>query len=218
MPAPDTPRMDRREAIKWMMTAAAGLMLTRHPVFGDTAASAAAAPSGHGYGTDPDLTKTYNPGELWPLTLTPAQRRTATALCDVIIPADATSGAASSVGVPDFIDEWVSAPYDQQVQDRPLILEGLTWIEAESQKRFGTTFAEATSAQQHAICDDICHEPAAKPEHKPAAKFFNRYRELTMGGFYTTPIGMKDVGYIGNVPLVTFDGPPPDLLAKLDLA
>ncbi len=217
MPTSDTPRLDRREAIKWMMTVAASLTLVRRPVFGETGAPAAAEPSGHGYGTDPDLTKTYNPGDLWPLTLSPARKRTATALCDVIVPADANSGAASSVGVPDFIDEWISAPYPDQQKDRPIILDGLAWIEAEAQRRFGVGFADAIPSQQHQICDDICYEPEAKPEFKSAAKFFTLHRTLTLGGFYTTPVGLKDIGYIGNVPLASFDGPPAELVAKLGL-
>ncbi len=52
---------------------------------------------------------------------------------------------------------------------------------------------------------------------KPAA-FFTRYRDLTAIGFYTTPIGMKDIGYRGNVPLASYDGPPKEVLAKIGLA
>lgn len=218
MPDPLTPRLDRREAIKWMMTFAAGAMLVPSRGFGQSGATPVATPSGKGYGTDPDLMKDYKPGDLWPLTFTDAQRRTATALCDVIVPADEASGSASSVGVPDFIDEWVSAPYPEQQHDRPVVLAGLAWIDAEAQKRFGADFAAATTMQQHAICDDICYEPEAKPEFKQAAAFFNRYRDLTTGGYYTTPVGMKAIGYIGNVPLPSFDGPPPELIEKLGLA
>ncbi|HYP15660.1 MAG TPA: hypothetical protein VEQ65_00505, partial [Opitutus sp.] len=62
------------------------------------------------------------------------------------------------------------------------------------------------------------YEANAKPEFKQPAAFFARFRDLTAGGFYTTPQGMKDLGYIGNVPLPSFDGPPPELLKKLGLA
>ena len=58
----------------------------------------------------------------------------------------------------------------------------------------------------------------ATPEFQPAARFFKRFRDLTAGGFYTTPEGMKDIGYTGNVPLPEFAGPPPEVLAKLGLA
>lgn len=210
------PRIDRRTAVKWMLTAAASATLAPHLM--PAADQPKLVPLGSGYGTDPDLVKTYNPGDLWPLTFTKAQRITAIALCDVIIPADEKSPSASAVGVPDFIDEWISSPYPAQQPDRAVILEGLEWIEAESQKRFGQSFANSIGRQQRAICDDICSEKTAAPEFKKAARFFARYRDLTAGGFYTTPEGMKDIGYIGNVPLATFDGPPPEVIKKLGLA
>jgi len=59
--------------------------------------------------------------------------------------------------------------------------------------------------------------PDAKPELKAGAKFFAKFRDLTAGGFYTTPEGMKDVGYIGNVPLAEFKNPPPEVLTKLGI-
>jgi hypothetical protein len=58
----------------------------------------------------------------------------------------------------------------------------------------------------------------APPQFKQGAKFFARFRDLTAGGFYTTPQGMKDIGYTGNTPLATFDGPPAAVLQKLGLA
>lgn len=204
--------MDRRTSLKWMLTAAASVALL------DENSVVAATPSAAtGYGTDPDLQKTYRPGDLWPLTLTEEQRRTATALCDTIIPADATSPAASAVGVPAFIDEWISAPYPGHDQDRAIVLTGLAWIEAESQRRFQSDFASLVLRQKNALCEDIRLVAKAKPEFKTAAQFFKRFRDLTAGGFYTTPEGMKDIGYVANVPLATFAGPPPEVLKQLGL-
>jgi hypothetical protein len=204
--------MDRRTALKWMLAAAATTALA--PRF---ARGQAGAPAAKGYGTDPDLMKHYQPGELWPLTFTAAQRRTAAALCDLIIPADAESPAASAVGVVDFLDEWISAPYPEQQEDRAIVLPGLAWIDAEAAKRFNRTFADLTEAQKTAVCDDICHAAKAKPEFKQAAKFFAAYRNLTAGGFYTTPQGRQDLKYVGNMPLATFDGPPPEVLRQAGL-
>ena len=218
MNAPDSPapaRMDRRSAIKWMLAAAASAALLERSAF---SVEAAALPTSTGYGTDPDLLKDYKPGDLWPLTFTEAQRRTAAALCDVIIPADAKSPAASALGVHDFIDEWISAPYPGHAGDRRVILEGLTWLEAEARRRFESDFANLVLRQKTAICDDICLVQTAKPEFRTAAQFFKRYRDLTAGGFYTTREGMKDIGYTGNVPLATFAGPPTEVLRKLGLA
>ena len=204
-------RVDRRTAMKWVAMASA-LPWLRRPAIG-TAAPA----SGKGYGTDPRLNRVYKPGELWPLTLPPFMRQAAAALCDIIIPADEHSPSASSVGVVDFIDEWISAPYEAQRTDRRTILEGLGWLEIESKRRFKKFFVDLSPAQKAAICDDICYLPRAKPAFQEAAKFFATFRDLTAGGFYTTPAGSKDIRYIGNVALERFDGPPAEVLRKVGL-
>ena len=126
------------------------------PVARDVAAGQA------GYGTDPDLMKEWKPGGPWPLTLTESGRRTTQALCDLIIPADEHSPAASAVGVVDFIDEWISAPYPNQRGDRDIVLPGLSWIDDEASKRFGKEFAAVTDAQRGAIADDICSAAQAQ--------------------------------------------------------
>lgn len=208
-------RMDRRTALKWMLTAAASTALLDRGLL--AADLPMMTPVANGYGTDPDLLKSYKPGDFWKLTLTDAQRAAAAALCDVIIPADSRGPSASSVKVHDFIDEWISAPYTGHDLDRKAIVEGLAWIDAEAQKRFSTGFSNLVVRQKNAICDDICYAANAKPEFKTAAQFFKRFRDLTAGGYYTTPEGMKDIGFTGNVALERYDGPPPEVLKKLGL-
>jgi hypothetical protein len=121
------------------------------------------------------------------------------------------------VQVPAFIDEWISAPYPGHENDRKIVMEGLAWIDAESRKRFGADFVNLVTRQKNAICDDICYAPNARPEFRPAAQFFRRFRDLTSGGYYTTPEGMKDIGYVGNVAIEKFEGPPREVLQKLGL-
>src|SRR5262245_23262440 len=203
-------RVDRRTAMKWVAMASALPWLR-------PAAGTAAPAAGKGYGTDPKLNRVYKPGELWPLTLPPYMRQAAAALCDVIIPADEHSPSASSVGVVDFIDEWISAPYEAQRADRKTVLEGLGWLEIESKTRFRKFFVDLSPAEKTAICDDICYLPRAKPAYQEAAKFFAAFRDLTAGGFYTTPAGSKDIRYVGNVALERFDGPPAEALRKAGL-
>ena len=202
-------RIDRRTAVKWVLAAAAAMQLPT-PAFADSMVKS-------GYGKDPDLLKIYKADSLWALTLSKAQRATATVLSDVIIPTDDQSPAASSVGVVDFVDEWISAPYPDNVRDKPIILDGLAWIDAESQRRFKKDFAKLSDVQRAAICDDLSADKP-KPEFTQPAAFFVRYRSLTVGGFYTTPVGMKDLRYVGNVALTSFDGPPVEVLKKLGLA
>ena len=209
-------RLDRRTAIKWMLTAAAAMTLTERQLF--SAPGQAAAPATKGYGLDALLNQEYAPGAFWPLTMTEHQRRTSAGLCSLIIPAEGGVPSAADLKVHDFIDEWISSPYPDQKGDREIVLTGLAWIDEEAQRRFGKDFAALDPKQMGAIADDICHAPDAKPELAAGAKFFAKFRDLTTGGFYSTPEGMKDVGYIGNMPLAEFKGPPPEVLKKLGLA
>jgi Gluconate 2-dehydrogenase subunit 3 len=201
--------MDRRTTIKWVLAAGAAWPALRLPAVG--------TPAGEGYGTDPNLLTIYHPGQLWPLTLGDAQRRLAAALSDLIIPADAHSPSASAVGVVDFVDEWVSAPYPDNRQDRALVLKGFEWLDGEASRQGGQSFAALAVPNQRAICDPICDPARAAGAHREPAQFFARYRDLTAGAFYCTPAGRKDLGYIGNVALQRFDGPPAELLKKLNL-
>jgi hypothetical protein len=203
--------MDRRTTIKWVLAAGAAWPLL------DERAVRAAIPAAHGYGTDPNLVTHHRPGDLWSLTMTAAQRRLAGILADIMIPADEHSPGASAVGVVEFIDEWVSAPYPTHQRDRTIVLGGFAWLDAEAAHRSGNGFSDLAVDQQHSICDDICDESRAAPARRDAAHFFARYRDLTAGGFYTTPAGRKDLQYIGNVPLTRFDGPPAALLHTLGL-
>ncbi len=223
MSTPLPPRIDRRTAIKWVLTAAASTALIERGLPSARAATPAAADAvtpvtANGYGTDPDLVKDYKPGDVWPLTFTDEQRRTAAALCELILPADGAHPGAKAMGVHDFVDEWISAPYPIQRADRVTVLNGLAWIDAEARKRFSKPFADLSETQMSAIADDICYEPRARAEFKPAARFFATYRNLTAGGYFSTKEGMTEVGYVGNTPLITFDGPPPEVLRQLGLA
>lgn len=208
----DSMRVDRRTAIKWVLAASAALQLPADAALGQETQKSVT-----GYGKDPNLVKIHQIGELWPLTLNEHQRATATVLSDMIIPADDQSPAASKVGVIDFIDEWISAPYPDNKRDNPVVVQGLAWLDTESQRRFKNSFSALTEKERAAICDDIS---AAKPatQFTQAAAFFSRYRALTAGGYYTTPVGMKDLKYVGNVATTTFEGPPLEVLKKLGLA
>lgn len=141
----------------------------------------------------------------WPMKLSQRELVTLAALCDMIIPADAKSPAASTVGAHNYINEWASRPGGEASLVR--VRGGLVWIDRESQERFGKRFHLATNAQRTAICDDICYTPKAKPEHQFAAQFFDTIRDQTATAFYTTPQGWKDLGYIGNVAIPKFEGP-----------
>ena len=118
--------------------------------------------------------------------------------------------------MPDFIDEWVSAPYDPQVKDRKIIRGGLAWMDGEAGRRFGKGFADCAAEQQTAIIEDIVKE--GTEARKRAHAFFVLFRDRVAGGYYTTPEGWKAIGYTGNVPMAEFPGPPPEALAHIGLA
>lgn len=202
-------RLSRREALALVAAAAGTLGALDERVF------AAAPGPAQPYGLDPALNKTYAPGDFWPLTLTAEQRLTVRTLADLILPADGPSPAASEVGVVEFIDEWISAPYELQRADRTQILAGLTWLDSEAIRRFSRTFGQLSLTEQTAIADDLAFPATSRPEFKNAAAFFARFRNLAAGGYYASRRGLKDIGFVGNVPLVRFDGPPAKIRAQL---
>jgi hypothetical protein len=218
---------DRRTTLKLVIAAAAAMPALRARANYTDNLEPGASPPGNlrqfeptmdGYGPDPDLIKACEKGAFWPLTMNTQQRQLAAALSDLIIPADEHSPSASAVGVVDFIDEWISAPYPRQREDRDTILRGFAWIDDEARHRFERPFAKLAEAQQRGICDPICDVMRASAALQGPAQFFAAYRNLTAAGFYTTAAGRKDLKYIGNVPLTHFDGPPVELLKKLGLA
>ena len=181
----------------------------------DSSEIAANAPRTGPRGTpnDPDL---LHPKKDWPRLLTARELATLTALCDTIIPADAHGPAASAVGVPAWINEYVS--HATSARDLVRVRGGLVWLDTESSKRFGKTFAKLAESERHQLCDDLCFLPTAKAGFKSAARFFDLVRDLSASGYYSSDAGMKDLQYIGNVALPKFDGPPPAVLKHLGLA
>lgn len=221
-PSADLARIDRRQALRWIGAAAAAALPQVSFSTGLLAQSQAPnAPLRDGakrIGWDPVLNKVYHPGELWPLSFNTAQRRAASALVDLILPPDHEGDKPpSELGVQDFIDEWVSSPYDETAKDRNVILEGLDWLDAEAQRRFQRVFSELAEIQKCAIADDICGKDEVRAELRNSQHFFSRFRDLAASGYYTTPQGWKDIGYVGNVPTLDFAGPTPEALRHLGL-
>jgi hypothetical protein len=216
----DRMRVDRRTTIKWLAATMAALQTGCSPREKNVGPEIPPAPDvragrveATGYGTDPDR---MHPTVPWPKTMTDAQLDTAAALCDMIIPEDERSPAASSLGVHDFIDEWISAPYPQQAADRLLVLDGLAWLEEQSRKAFASGFAVASNEQKTELLDRIANVADGRPA-VGRTKFFDRFRYLAVGAFYTTDAGIADIGYIGNTPLSgDYPGPSAAAMAHLN--
>jgi gluconate 2-dehydrogenase gamma chain len=121
---------------------------------------------------------------------------TITILADIIIPRDARSGSASDAKVPEFIEFIVKDKPHNQVPMRG----GLRWLDLQCLNRYGKTFVDATRAQQLELVAEIAYPKKAKPEMQQGVAFFNRMRDLTATGFFTSKMGIEDLGYVGNAP------------------
>jgi len=134
---------------------------------------------------------------------------TITILGDIIIPKDDVSGSASEAGVPAFIDFIVQ----DMPQHQTPVRGGLRWLDMESFKRFEKSFVDADEKQRIEIVDEIAYPKKAKPTMKQGVAFFSLMRNLVSTGFYTSEIGVKDLGYAGNLPN-KWNGVPDDVLKK----
>lgn len=138
---------------------------------------------------------------------------TITVLADIIIPKDDVSGSASDAGVPDFIEFIVKDKPEFKVPMRG----GLQWMDQQCYKRFNNAFVNCTSKEQIELVDMIAYPKKAKKEMQQGVNFFTLMRNLTASGFFTSPIGVKDVGYVGNQPNM-WNGVPDDVLKQYGLS
>lgn len=140
------------------------------------------------------------------------EMETITILGDIIIPKDEISGSASDAKVPEFIEFIV---HDMPSHQVPL-KGGLRWLDLQCLKQYEKSFKECSAAQRIEMVDQIAYPKKAKPEMSQGVKFFSLMRDLTATGFYTSEIGVKDIGYAGNQPN-QWNGVPEDVLAKYKL-
>ena len=148
-----------------------------------------------------------------PNFFTEHEMATITLLSDIIIPKDAVSGSATDAKVPEFIEFIVKDMPDHQVPMRG----GLKWLDLHSYKKHAKAFTECSSKEQIGIVDEIAYPQKAAPELAQGVSFFNKIRDLVSTGFYTAEIGVKDLGYMGNVPNM-WAGVPDEVLKQHGLA
>jgi hypothetical protein len=194
--------MDRREAVKALalLPFAFSWDLTTPQI--ERAARVFTAPA-----TAPYIPKFFTAHE-W---------QTASMLADYIIPRDERSGSATDAKVPEYMD-WLLADKESSENSRTAMRGGLAWLDVEASERFGTTFIKATDAQRKQILDDIAWPKKAKPELSQGVAFFNRFRDLTASGFFSSEMGYKDVKFVGNVALPSWTGCSPEANAKLGVS
>jgi len=161
-----------------------------------------------GYGQDVDVN---NPVVTWDKTLDSNQIKNLDVIGDLIIPADDQSPAASNLNITDFVDEWVSAPYPNQETDRATITIGLERLNAQANEQDARFFHNLNAENQASIFDKLAKSVEEGTASEEDDLFMDRLVYLYVGGYYTTDEGMEDIGYAGNVPLETFDGPPAEI-------
>jgi len=208
--------MDRRKSIKALImgTVSTGVLVEACKQADTKIEAKAEAAPGANYDRTPEELAKYKQlmGDTF---FTGQEMATITILADIIIPKDDVSGSASEAGVPAFIEFIVKDMPDHQIPMRG----GLRWVDLQCLNRFDKPFKDCDKKQQMEVVDLIAWPDRAKgkPELAQGVAFFNRLRNLTATGFYTTQMGFKDIGYMGNQPH-QWNGVPDEVLKQYELA
>lgn len=196
----DIVRIDRRTTLKWLGAALA--YSTHH----GKSLAGTFMPSPKGYGTDPDINQ-VKPIE-WDKLMSEHELKQTALLADLFLPGDASSPAPSALGIHDFVDEWISAPYPEQQSDRGIVQAGLTWLDQQSANRYGKDFTAIGDAQRVEMMSVMAG--------MADLIFFKRLRNLVVAAYFSSDAGFQDIGYSGNVALEAFPAPTDDMMAIID--
>jgi hypothetical protein len=149
-----------------------------------------------------------------PKFFTAHEWKTVRVLADMVIPRDERSGSATEAGVPEFMDFMMTDRPSNQLPMRG----GLAWLDAECSKRWKKSFVACSAAERTALIDDIAWPDKAAPELSQGVAFFNRFRDLTASGFFSSKMGVADLRYKGNKVVPVWKGCPDEALAKLGVS
>jgi len=208
--------MDRRKSIKAIAvgTLSAGMLLDACKPGDKKEADAKAPEQNGGFSLDRAKEEQEREKELLSKTFFDAhEMATITVLADIIIPRDEISGSASDAKVPDFIEFMVKDRPENQIPMRG----GLRWLDVQCLKRFNKSFVDCSEQERMSMVDEIAWPKKAKPGMAQGVAFFNLMRDFTASGFYTSQIGVKDLGYAGNAPN-KWNGVPDDVLKQYGLS
>jgi hypothetical protein len=138
-----------------------------------------------------------------PKALTKHEFATMRRLSDIIIPADDHSKGALDAGAAEYID-FLSSRSPEFAQ---IFTGGLGWLDGAMQKRYNATFLDAKPDQQLAMVDLIAYRRNQSPELGPGIAFFRWARNVVVDAYYTSPVGIADLGYMGNTGMSQFSVP-----------
>jgi gluconate 2-dehydrogenase gamma chain len=135
--------------------------------------------------------------------LNPHEYQTLDKLADLIVPADEKSPGAVASGACEFIDLLAS--------QNPRLLEiytgGIAWLDQSMKRRYSTDFVSAKPGQQTALLDLVAYRKNESPELGPGILFFDWARRMVVDAYYTSPAGIKAIGYMGNTSVSKFELP-----------
>ncbi len=206
--------MDRRKSIKTLLIGAAGtgvlVEACKSTDKKEVMASADVALNADRMQEEKDYISKLNAGAAF---FTAHEMKVITLLGDIIMPKDAVSGSASEAKVPEFIEFIVKDMPEHQTPLRG----GLRWLDMQCFRQFNQSFTDITDQQRLTMVDQIAYPEKAAPDMKFGVSFFNKMRDLVTTGFYTSEMGVKDLGYMGNVPN-QWNGVPDDVLKQYGYA
>lgn len=132
-------------------------------------------------------------------------------LSTVILPPKEPHGGPIEAEVPEFI-EFIGKDFPEM---QMTLLGGLMWLDHKCNTEFEVEFKSASLEQQKMILDTIAYHDVEVPLEKQPLEiqFFHMMRGLTVTGYYTSKVGITDLGYKGNMPNV-WDGVPEDVLEQ----
>ena len=137
-------------------------------------------------------------GKYAPKALSAHEFATLERLTDLIIPADDKPGALQADVAP-----WIDMLLNVNADLKAKYTTGLAWLDTAVTADGPKDFVGATPAQQAALLDVIAYKKNRTPENGGGIDFFVLARRMTCDGFYTSPVGMRDV-YMGNTPQAAF--------------
>lgn len=195
-----TPKISRRATLRWLFAASIASSAYRSAYGRRVRSRANTGQNGHG--NSPDM---MNPTVPWERTMSSDQLRCTAALGDLILPESPDGPAPSALGIPEFIDEWVSAPYPLQQADRGQIFSGLSWFDEEAGRR-GRQFADLHIDQRQELFNEVAPQLSTVSQ-TPAVACLRRLRFLVVGAYCSTREGLNYIGYSGNMALPSYPAP-----------
>jgi len=190
--------LDRRQALRTL--AFGGIGAVAAPAWAEALAAIARDHADHAHAA---LASAAETAPWAPKVFNAHQNETVVLLSEMIIPQTDTPGAKAAK-VNEFIDLVLD---DANEAERKQFLNGLAWMDGRSQELFGTDFVSAAPEQQTALLTIVASSKNKAFEDQVGTEFFRAIKALTITGYYTSEIGMKqELGDDGQLFFLEYPG------------